>query len=530
MSTIALWGLIVAGIVVLTPLADRVRVPLPVLLTLFGIVLPLLPGTPELRLEPELVLPLVLPPLLFAATQRATVREFREQARPILLTAVGLTIASAALVAVLAHAAGAPWAVAWVLGAIVSPPDPVAATAVARRLRLPGRVVTVLEGEGMFNDATALVLYHVAVAAVVAGSVTVGEVGLDLVLAVVVGVGTGLVGGWLGHRVLGRLHVPAAETTVTIALPFAAYLGAEQLHGSGVLAVLTLGLVLRSVSHASVTSGGWLLGRSVWEYADYLITGLVFVLIGFELTSVLDDNPVASSALPLAIGVVVVLVVLRFVWLFPAVWLLERQLAGRARAQGVPAEVAGIGAFTRRETVVMSWAGMRGVVTVASALALPHVMSTGEDFPERSTVVFVGLVVVLATLVLQGLTLAPVVRWLGVGSTADEAAEVAVLREQATRAALDAVRARDDVPPPVREAVALQYEGYLTAQLALSEARRAGDDAEGRFGQEVDALLRDAVEVERDVVVRARNDGAVSAHVADEVLADVEARAVRDLD
>ncbi|PRZ06474.1 sodium/proton antiporter (CPA1 family) [Isoptericola sp. CG 20/1183] len=530
MSSIALWGTVIAGIVVLTPLADRIRVPLPVLLTLFGIALPLLPGTPHLSIDPDLVLPVVLPPLLFAATQRSTAREFSAQARPILLTAVGLTIASAALVAVVAHAAGVPWAVAWVLGAIVAPPDPVAATAVARRLRLPGRVVTVLEGEGMFNDATALVMYHVAVAAVVAGSVTAGEVGLDLALALVVGVAVGLALGWLGHVVLGRLRVPAAETTVTLALPFVAYVLAEELHGSGVLAVLSLGLLLRNVSHTSVSSGGWLLGRSVWEYADYLITGVVFVLIGFELTSVLDGSPVGAATLPLALGVVALLVVLRFVWMFPAVWLLERGLAARAVRQGVPADVAGVGAFTRRETTVISWAGMRGVVSVASALALPHLVGSGDEFPHRDTVVFVGLMVVLMTLVLQGLTLAPVVRRLGVGSTVDEVAEIARLREEATRAALESVLARDDVPAPVREAVALQYEGYLTAQRALSQARSAGDDVEGRYGELVDALLRDATEVERGVVVRARNEGLASPHVADEVLADVEARAVRDLD
>ncbi|MEG3614477.1 Na+/H+ antiporter [Isoptericola haloaureus] len=529
MSSVALWGVIVAGVVVLTPLADRVRVPLPVLLTLFGIALPLFPAVPALRLSPEIILPVVLPPLLFAATQRSTVREFRSQSRPILLTAVGLTIASAGLVAVVAHAAGAPWAVAWVLGAIVAPPDPVAATAVARRLRLPGRVVTVLEGEGMFNDATALVIYHVAVAAVVAGSVTAGEVGLDLLLAVVVGVAVGLAAGWLGHVVLGRLHVPAAETTVTIALPFAAYLLAEEWLGSGVLAVLTLGLVLRSVSHASVTSGGWLLGRAVWEYADYLITGVVFVLIGFELTSVLDGSPVERTALPLALGVVAVLVALRFVWMFPALWWLGRGMASRARQQGAPPEVAGIGAFTRRETTVVSWAGMRGVVSVASALALPHVVASGDDFPLRDTVVFVGLMVVLATLVLQGLTLAPVVRWLGVGRAGDGTAEIARLREEATVAALEAVRVRTDVPVPVREAVAQQYEGYLTAQRALSRARAQGD-GDDRYDEQVDALLRDAVEIERDVCVRARNEGLVSPEVADEVLADVEARAVRDLD
>ncbi|WP_402466940.1 Na+/H+ antiporter [Isoptericola aurantiacus] len=530
MSSVALWGLVLAGLVVLTPLADKIRVPLPVLLTIFGIALPLVPGTPGLSIDPELVLPIVLPPLLFAATQRSTAREFKDQARPILLTAVGLTIASAAVVAVVAHAAGVPWAVAWVLGAIVAPPDPVAATAVARRLRLPGRVVTVLEGEGMFNDATALVMYHVAVAAVVAGSVTAGEVGLDLLLAVVVGIGLGLALGWVGHLVLGRIRVPAAETTITLALPFAAYLLAEELYGSGVLAVLTLGLLLRDVSHTSVTSGGWLLGRSVWEYLDYLITGVVFILIGFELTSVLDDNPVAASTLPLALAVVGLLVALRFAWMFPAVWLVERGMAARAVRQGVPEAVAGVGAFTQRETTVMSWAGMRGVVSVASALALPHLVDGGGDFPHRSTVVFVGLVVVLVTLVLQGLTLAPVVRRLGVGSTVDETAEVARLREEATRAALEAVRARDDVPEPVRDAVALQYEGYLTAQLALSEARAAGADTEDRYGELVDALLADAVEVERGVVIRARSEGLASPHVADEVLADVEARAVRDLD
>ncbi|GAA1987712.1 Na+/H+ antiporter [Isoptericola halotolerans] len=520
--------MVIAGLVVLTPLADRVRVPLPVLLTLFGLALPLVPGTPHLSIEPEHVLPIVLPPLLFAATQRSTSREFKGQARPILLTAVGLTVASAAVVAVIAHAAGVPWAVAWVLGAIVAPPDPVAATAVARRLRLPGRVVTVLEGEGMFNDATALVMYHVAVAAVVAGSVTAGEVGLDLLLAVVVGIGVGLAVGWLGHLLLGRIRVPAAETTITLALPFAVYLLAEELHGSGVLAVLTLGLLLRDVSHTSVSSGGWLLGRSVWEYADYLITGVVFVLIGFELTSVLEETPV-GGALPLALVVVAALVALRFAWLFPAVWLLERSLAARAVRQGVPAEVAGIGAFTSRETTVMSWAGMRGVVSVASALALPHLVAAGGAFPHRDTVVFVGLVVVLVTLVLQGLTLAPVVRRLGVGSTVDEAAEVARLRQEATRAALEAIRGRADVPAPVRDAVALQYEGYLDAQVALARARAEGEEQE-RLGDLVDSLLRDAVEVERTVVIRARSEGLASPHVADEVLAEVEARAVRDLD
>ena len=195
MPTVLLWAVMLAGIVVLTPLAPRVRVPLPVLLTVFGLALPLLPSAPRLSIDPALILPAVLPPLLFAATQRSTAHEFRESARPILLLAVGLTVATAAVVAVVAHQAGLSWGPAWVLGAVVSPPDPVAATAVARRLSLPGRLVTVLEGEGMFNDATALVLYQLGVLAVVTGHVTAVDVGWGLLLAVAVGAGVGFAAG-----------------------------------------------------------------------------------------------------------------------------------------------------------------------------------------------------------------------------------------------------------------------------------------------------------------------------------------------
>ena len=304
MATLVLVAAMLAGIVALTPLADRWRVPYPVLLTMFGLVLPLVPGVPALRIQPEMILPLVLPPLLFAATQKATARDFRENARPILVLAVGLTTVTAAVVAVVAHAMGLAWGPAFVLGAVVSPPDPVAATAVARRLRLPGRLVTVLEGEGMFNDATALVLYKVAVGAVVAGGLSAVSLGVSLVLAVVVGVGVGLAGGVLAQTAIARLHLAAPETTITLALPFGVYLLADHLEGSGVLAVLVMGLYMRSFSHSALTSGGWLLGRAVWRYADYIITSLVFVFIGFELTAVLENSPLDGRTIGLAGAVV----------------------------------------------------------------------------------------------------------------------------------------------------------------------------------------------------------------------------------
>ncbi|HEX5334035.1 MAG TPA: Na+/H+ antiporter [Cellulomonas sp.] len=522
MSTVLLFAGLLAGVVVLTPLADRWRIPLPVVLTLFGLLVPLLPGVRPIQIEPDLILPVVLPPLLFAATQRATARDFRENARPIALLAVGLTLATAAAVAVVAHAMGVPWGAAVVLGAIVAPPDPVAATAVARRLRLPGRLVTVLEGEGMFNDATALVLYKVSVATVVAGGLSAGGLTRSLVLAVGVGAGLGLAAGVLARAALARLHLAAPETTVTLAVPFVAYLLADRLGGSGVLAVLALGLYLRTYGHGAITSGGWLLGRAVWRYADYIVTSMVFVFIGFELTAVLETEPLEPGAVALALAVCGVLVAVRFGWLFPAVWL--AQLRRHRTSQ--------VGPVGGRETVITAWAGMRGVVTVATALALPAVTSAGVAFPLRRTVVFVGLVSVLATLVVQGLTLAPLVRRLGVGSDVDVAQEARALRRRATAAALDALRDHltDGVPEPVRVAVTLQYEGYLAAQDALGAARSGAvdDDSGESDDRAVDDLLRQASEVEREVVIEARRRGEVSAEAADEVLDDVESRSVRD--
>ncbi len=528
MATVLLIGGLLAGIVVLTPLADKWRVPLPILLTIFGLAVPLVPGVPALTIEPDLILPLVLPPLLFAATQKASAREFRENARPIVVLAVGLTVASAAAVAVIGHALGLSWGPAFVLGAIVAPPDPVAATAVARRLRLPGRLVTILEGEGMFNDATALVMYKVAVGAVVAGEFSVAGVGLNLVLAVVVGVGIGLVAGWLTNFALARLHLAAPETTVTLAVPFIVYFVTDRLEGSGVLAVLVLGLFLRSHSHKAITSGGWLLGRAVWAYADYIITSLVFVFIGFELTDVLDSAPLENRVLGLAAAVVVLLVVLRFAWIFPFVWL------SRARQRRRPSEATPVG---NRETVVTAWAGMRGVVTVATALALPPTASGGAEFPFRHTIVFVGLVTVLATLVVQGLTLAPLVRKLRVGGDSNVSMETRNLRRRALSAALAEVRdgaggIDAEIPDRVRGAVILQYEGYLASHDALHAARHGRDDDDDDAGDDraVADLLRRAAEVEREVVIDARRTGRVSQEAADEVLSEVESRAVRDTD
>ena len=518
MDAVALLGLLVLGVVVLTPVADRIGVPQPVLLTIYGLALGLVPAVPAPQLDPDLILPLVLPPLLFAATQSTSVRELREAARPVLGLAVGLTVLTAAVVTVVGHALGLPWAVAAVLGGVVSPPDPVAATAVASRLHLPPRLVTLLEGEGQFNDATALVIYQLSVMAVVAGGVSAGEIGLSLLVAVVGGIALGFVGGWLARKALGLLHDPAAETTVTIAVPFALYLAAEQVESSGVLAVLVSGLYLRATTTREVTSAGWLLGRSVWQYVEFAVSGLLFAFLGVELTDVLGSTSVLDDGetIRVAAAAVGVLVVVRAVAMFGASGLSGR----RARRSGSATP------YGWRESAVASWAGMRGVVTVATALALPVTVDGGGAFPAREEVVVVALLVVIVTLVLQGLTLAPLIRRLGVASKADVRADARRLHRTVTEAALDQVRDADDVPREVRDAVVAQYEarlGYRLAVQDLVDGDAGGDDAGDRLRE----LLARATEAERDAVLEARRQGEVSPAAADDVLFDVEARALR---
>ncbi len=511
---------LVLGVILLTPVADRVRIPQPVLLTIFGLVLALASPSTQLSLDPELILPVVLPPLLFAATQRTTVNEFREHAGAVFVLAVGLTVATVAVVAVVAHAAGLPWSVAWVLGALVSPPDPVAATAVARRLRLPHRLVTILEGEGMFNDATALVAYKVAIVAAVTGDITAVDVGLELVEAVVLGVLVGLALGYASRVVLARIHEGHTETTVTVLVPFVAYIGAEHFNGSGVLAVLVLGLYLRTFAHDATTSGGWLLGRAVWSYADFLLTSLVFALLGFELVAVIRSTSVDQHTIRLALLVVGTLIVFRAAWIFPAAWI--GQL--RAKRKDLPVPTGW------RESAVVSWAGMRGVVTVATALALPTVVSSGGALPNRDEIVAVALIAVLLTLVVQGLTLTPLTKFLGVGSDADDAKEISALRLRATQAALEEIRERSpDADEDVRKAAVAQYEGYLTAQQTMDRARsRDGSEETEQRGRALESLLSRATDIERQLVLGARRTGEVSAGSADEVLRDIENRALRD--
>lgn len=405
----------------LAMLADFVKVPYPILLVVGGLVMSLQPWAPHYTLPPELVFTAFLPPLLYAAAYNTNWPRFRQQIRPITLLAVGLVLFTTTAVAWAAHEfVGLGWGPAFVLGAIVSPPDAVAALAITRRVRVPAVVSTLLEGESLVNDASALVAYRLAVAAVVTGVFSLADAAVQFVAVSAGGVAVGLAGAWLVgrmHRWLNRSERADGKTTIVITLltPYAIYLPAEHLHVSGVLAVITAGLIVGANRERIFPESLRVEATVVWETVDFVLNTLTFILIGFQLPTVLsglsaDYTPLTLARSAVIVGVVVV--VTRLLWVFPGAYLprfLDR-VFGLSTDPYPP----------WRQVAVVAWKGMRGVVSLASALALPTVLADGTAFPNRDLILFLTFWVIFATLVLQGLTLPLLVRVLGVNKRTPE--------------------------------------------------------------------------------------------------------------
>jgi CPA1 family monovalent cation:H+ antiporter len=389
-------------------LARKVNVPYPIFLVLGGMGLGFVPSLPAVTLDPQLVFLLFLPPILYAAGYFTSWRDFRKNLFSITLLAVGLVIATMAAVAAAVHALvpGIAWPVGLVLGAIVSPPDAVAATAIAQRLRLPRQIVTILEGESLVNDATGLVLLKFATAAVVTGSFSIASGVLEFLLIVAGGIAVGLAMGLLFVFVQRFLDDPILATTASILVSFLVYIVAERLHVSGVLAVVVAGLLQgRYVPHIW-SSATRLDGAAVWQTLVFLLNALVFVLIGLQLPMILRGLdrpwPTVVDGVFAAFGAVVLV---RLVWMFPGAYL-PRFLSARFRkTHPYPPWQA---------VTIVGWAGMRGVVSLAAALSLPLALADGSPFPARNLLVFLTFAVILGTLVIQGLTLPPLIRWLRV--------------------------------------------------------------------------------------------------------------------
>jgi Na+/H+ antiporter len=506
METLELLIGMLAAIAVVVTLAGRTRVPEPVLLVAAGLAVALVPGLPRVELDPELTLALFLPPLLYWAALHTNLRDLRRELRPITMLAVGLVMATTAAVAVLAHAVlGLPWAVAAVLGAIVSPPDPVAAVAVAGRVGLPRRIVTILEGEGLLNDATALVVYRMAVAAAVSGTFSAGEAAVELVVSAVGGTLVGLAVAWAGSRVLQRVEEAAVENTIKLLLPYVAWLGAERLHASGVLAVLACGLLM-SRNWSAISSAARLQARQLWDWLVFVLEGLSFVLVGLQLRTVVEGiggrSPAELAGAALALNLVVVAV--RLALVYPASWL-PRRLSARLRERD---PFPGWG-----PTTVVGWAGMRGVVSLALALAIPTEVAGGGPFPERDLVVFLAFSVIVVTLVGQGLTLPLLATRLGVvdpdeGRAAGAARGLARLSEVAL-AKLDAIDPEAEQLAP--ELLDRLRERYRTRLAHLDRQRDPGDhDDAGAYHELVSELLQ----AQREELRRLREQGDVTPEVA----------------
>ena len=512
-----LLALLVALVVMLIA-SPILRIPYPILLVLAGLGVSFIPGIPTLELPPDVVLVAVLPPLLYYSAYSTSLRDLRQNARSISLLAIGLVIATTCAVAVMAHSMidGFSWSAAFVLGAVVSPTDPIAAMKITRRLGVPRRPVAVIEGESLVNDGSALVLYKVAVAAVVAGSFSFWDTGLRFLWSIVGGIGIGLVVGYLVAEVRRRLDSPPLEVTIALMTGYFAFIPAAAAAASGVLAVVTAGVYLgwRTPELTSVQTR--LQGAGVWEILAFLINALLFALVGLQLSHILDELAGISDSTLIkdALIVTATVVVVRILWI-PINAYVPRWLFRRIRERDPYPPFS--------YSLLVAWTGMRGAVSLAAALALPLTTHAGRQFDERNLIIFLTFCVILGTLVVQGLTLPALIRVLHLEE--DHVAE----REEAKariRAADAAIARLDELIGEdwVREDTAERLRG-LYGFRRNRFAQRFDDGADGAIeerSQNYQRLRRELLEAERSAIVDLRRRRVIND--------DVMHRLERDLD
>jgi monovalent cation/hydrogen antiporter len=514
---LVLLALLVA-IAALLVLAPVLRIPYPILLVLGGLALGFVPGIPTIVLPPDIVLVAILPPLLYSAAFYTSLRDLRQNVIPISALAIGLVAATTVGVAVVAHALipHLGWGPAFVLGAVVSPTDPLAATAIARRLGVPRRIVAIVEGESLVNDGTALVLYRVAVVAVVSGSFSVWHAGLRFVGTAAGGIAVGLVIGFLIAAVRRRIDNPPVEVTIALLSGYFAYLPAAALGVSGVLAVVTVGVYMgwRTPELTSVQTR--LDGAAMWAILTFVVNALLFGLVGLQLHHILDalSSRTAGELTADAALVSLAVIAIRIVWIFPlsyVPWLLWGRSESREAAP------------PWQRPAVASWMGLRGAVTLAAALALPLKTDAGDPFPGRPLIIYLAFAVIVATLVFQGLTLPFIIRALGVEAddlTEREEYKARIHAADAALARLEELVDEDWVRPDTADRLRRQM-GFRRNRFA---ARFSADD-DGAIEEQSQAyqrLLRELLHAERSAVLALRREGRIN----DEVMY----RVTRDLD
>jgi Na+/H+ antiporter len=513
-----LFLLLLLFIIAFGQLARRIGTPYPIVMIIGGLLLGLVPAVPRFTLDPDLIFLVVLPPLLYASAWATSWRDFRLNLTSILFLAfglVGFTVLGVALVTPKVLS-GFDWRLALVLGAVVAPTDAIAATSIARRIGLPSRIVDVLEGESLINDATGLLALQFAIAIVVSRSVpTVSGSLLTLAWLTLGGVGLGLLVGWIVYIVERRIDDGPIEIALSILTPYAAYFIADAAHASGVLAVVACGLFLTRRSAVMFSPSARIQIWSFWQSFTFVLNGLVFVLIGLQLPWILASIRDYSLSRMMLEGAIfsLVLIALRLVWVFPGSWLANFVHCRIHHTREKPPRP--------REVFVIGWTGMRGVVSLAAALSLPTVLADGSPFPQRDFIVFLTFCVILVTLVLQGVTLAPLVRALGLAGSAGPDCEEQEARRIVIKAAVEYLEAtketRDEVPVEIFDDILGHYRHRL-ASLQPTEADQEHVSHHYSFLE----ISRETARVERETAVRLRNEGRIN----DQVLRRIE----RELD
>jgi CPA1 family monovalent cation:H+ antiporter len=516
--------LLVAALV--QPVARRLDIPVAIAQVVCGLLLSAVPLVRDVEIDPELTFTLFVPPLLFWAATTGSLRDVRRNARPILLLAIALVFVTTAAVALIARAVvpELPWASAFVLGAIVAPSDADVTTSIARRLGLPPRLVTILEGETLLNDTAAFVTYRMAVRAAIIGAFSLSQAAVEFLAIGAGGVLVGLAIGWLIAEVTRLRADSVAEVTISLLAPFAAYLLAERMGASGVLAVVTAGFSLSRFAPRIVSARTRVRARNVWETVTFLIGGVVFTLIGVQL----GRNAPAfwrggdPSLLRVTALVSATVIAARLIWVFAAAYL--PRLASRQPRASDPFP-------SWRAIAVLGWAGLRGGDTLVMVLALPYRTTSGAPFPGRATVIAVGLGVTFVTLVLQGLTLRPLIRGLAIPHDDVIEAEERHARLEAERAAmkrLEEIAKREQLP---RDVVAYLRAGIrLRTRLDLDDIEHAG----GHDGRTTEDLVRQAEqelrEAARQAVVHLRDSNVIGQEALRRVQHDLDLDEIRSVD
>ncbi len=494
-------------------------IPFPILFVLGGLTLGFVPGVPNVVLQPDLVLIIVLPPLLYSAAFFSSLRDLRRNLRPISLLSIGLVLATTFGVAAIAHALidDLSWRAAVVLGAIVSPTDPIAATAIAERFNVPRRVVTIVEGESMVNDATALIVYRFAVAAVVSGTFSLSDAAMEFVGDAVGGIAIGFAVGWLVAQVRRRLDDAPVEIALSLLTAYFAYLPAEALGVSGVLAAVTVGIYLGWRAPELVTSPATRLqSQAVWEILVFVVNAFLFALLGLQFQELVNRLDGYSAPTLVGYGALVgaTVIVARIICVFPNTYVPRFHFPkNRARDPYPPWQYP----------MLVSWMGMRGAVSLAAALALPLQTDAGSAFPARDLIIFLTFCVILMTLVLQGLTLPGLIKALRIEDDDGAEREELKARKHAAKAAIariDDLVAEDWVRDDTADRMRALYDYRLRRFAARFDDGDDGALEEQSMGYQ--RLRREVLDAERAAVFDLRNRGVINDAVMNRVVRDLD--------